>query len=338
LSFSFFKKIPPTLVVLVVAVVLGQFFHLFDPAYTELKPLISPVEFTMAYHADFGGMSGTLLPVFIKYVMMFAIVGSLESILTVRKIDILDPYGRKTNLNLDTTAVGAGNVLAGLLGGLPMISEVARSSSNIKNGGKTRWSNLFQGMFLLIFLVAFSQVVKMIPVAALAAILIFVGFRLVSSFGFKHRYSFEKEQLLIFLVTIIATLSTNLLIGIGAGILTKVIVQLFSGVKLSNLFKAKIQVRSDNEIHYVNVPGAAVFTNYPSLKLELEKLPKGKNIQVDFSDSPYVDLTVMENVTRFKNDYESAGGHVVLLGLGNHEALSDHPLAAKKNQRVTVMS
>jgi MFS superfamily sulfate permease-like transporter len=193
-------------------------------------------------------------------------------------------------------------------------------------------------MFLLIFLVAFSQVVKMIPVAALAAILIFVGFRLVSSFGFKHRYSFEKEQLLIFLVTIIATLSTNLLIGIGAGILTKVIVQLFSGVKLSNLFKAKIQVRSDNEIHYVNVPGAAVFTNYPSLKLELEKLPKGKNIQVDFSDSPYVDLTVMENVTRFKNDYESAGGHVVLLGLGNHEALSDHPLAAKKNQRVTVMS
>ena len=338
LSFSFFKKIPPALVVLVVAIILGQFFHLFEPAYRDFKPLINPGEFTLSYNADFSGMSGTLLPVFIKYVAMFAIVGSLESLLTVKAIDLLDPFKRKSDLSRDVTAVGAGNIVAGLLGGLPMISEVARSSANINNGGKTRWSNLFHGIFLLIFVVALSPVIKMVPVAALAAMLIFVGFRLASPAEFKHVYHIGKEQLLIFLVTIVATISTDLLIGIGAGILTKFIVQLIYGVKLSHIFSPKIQVHTENETHYVIVPRAAVFTNYLSLKFQLEKLPKGKNIQVDFSDSPYVDHTVMENVTRFKNDYESTGGHMELLGFENHQSLSDHPLAARKNQRVTVMS
>ena len=81
------------------------------------------------------------------------------------------------------------------------------------------------------------------------------------------------------------------------------------------------------------MPRAAVFTNYLSLKGKLEALPKGKNVQVDFSDSPYVDHTVMENVTRFKNDYEQSGGHMELLGFEHHTALSDHPLAARKNQK-----
>ncbi len=339
LSFSFFKKLPPALVVLVVSVLLGQFFHLFEPAYRDFKPLINPGDFTLAYNVDFGGMKGDLLPVFIKFVAMFALVGSLESLLTVKAIDLLDPFKRRADLSRDVVAVGIGNIVAGFIGGFPMISEVARSSANINNGGKTRWANLFHGIFLLIFVVALSPLVKMIPVAALAAMLIFVGFRLASPMEFKHVYYIGKEQLVIFLVTIAVTLSTDLLIGIAAGIITKIIIQLYYGVKLSHIFSPKVEIRVNNEVYFVDVPRAAVFTNYLSLKGKLESIPKGKNVHVDFSDSPYVDHTVMENVTRFKNDYEQSGGHMELIGFEHHITLSDHPLAARKNQkRETILS
>jgi MFS superfamily sulfate permease-like transporter len=338
LSFSFLKKIPPALMVLIVAIGLGQFFHLFEPSYASFKPLINPGDFSLAYHVSFAGISGDLLPVFSKYVAMFALVGSLESLLTVKAIDLLDPYKRKSDLSRDVTAVGAANVVAGILGGLPMISEVARSSANINNGAKTRWANLFHGICLLIFVLLLAPVTKMVPVAALAAMLIFVGFRLASPSEFRHIYHIGKEQLVIFLVTIVATLSTDLLIGIGCGILTKLMIQLIYGVKISHIFNPKIEVTVDKDVTFVNVPRAAVFTNYLSLKSKLEAIPKGKMVQVDFSDTPYVDHTVMENITRFKNDYDQRGGHMELIGFQYHLALSDHPLAARRNQRQTVLS
>lgn len=338
LSFSVFKKMPPALVVLVVATLLGQFFHLSDITYNDFKPLIDPGAFSLAYQADFHGIKGDLFPVFLKYVALFALVGSLESMLTVKAIDLLDPFRRKADLSRDVVAVGIGNVAAGMLGGLPMISEVARSSANINNGGKTRWANLFHGIFLLVFVVLLTPLIKMVPVAAFAAMLIFVGFRLASPAEFAHIYYIGKEQLVIFLVTIIAILSTDILIGIACGILAKISIQLFYGVKLSHIFSPNVTVKTGGGIFSVHVPRAAVFTNYLSLKEKLESIPKGNVVHVDFSETPYVDHTVMENITRFKNDYEQTGGHMKLIGLEHHLALSDHPLAARKNQRVTVLS
>jgi len=337
LSFSVFKKMPPALVVLIVTILLGRLFHLFEPAYREFKPLINPGEFGLALNVSFAGMTGDLVPVFIKYVVMFLLVGSLESLLTVKAIDLLDPYKRKSDISRDVEAVGAGNVISGLLGGLPMISEIVRSSANIQNGGRTRWANLFHGIFLLIFVVALAPVIKMVPVAALAAMLIFLGFRLASPNEFRHIYHIGKEQLIIFLVTIAATLSTDLLIGIAAGIVTKIIIQLFYGVKVSHIFSPKIEIYAENDVYYVFVTRSAVFTNYLTLKGKLEKIPQRKNIRVDFSEAPYVDHTVMENITRFKNDYEQAGGKMELMGFENYQKLSDHPLAARKNQRLTVI-
>ena len=147
LSFSIFKKMPPALVVLIVSICLGQFFHLFEPTFRDFKPLINPGEFSLSYNASFSGVTGRLLPVFVKYVALFVLFGSLESVLTVKAIDLLDPYKRKSDPSRDLAAVGAGNMVAGVLGGLPMVSEVLRSSANIYNGGKTRWSNLFHGIF-----------------------------------------------------------------------------------------------------------------------------------------------------------------------------------------------
>jgi MFS superfamily sulfate permease-like transporter len=141
------KKIPAPLVVLTMAIPLAKLLGLgkghlihFDQDFIH----------TLAWNERFDGFQQT--GIFIKYVIMFALVGSLESLLTVKAVDMLDPYHRKSNANKDLVAVGIGNVVASLLGGLPMISEVARSSANVSNGAKTRWANFFHGVFILIFL------------------------------------------------------------------------------------------------------------------------------------------------------------------------------------------
>ena len=121
------------------------------------------------------------------------------------------------------------------------------------------------------------------------------------------------------------------------GILTKFVMQLYYGVKLSDIFAPKIEIDVNNDIYFVRVTRAAVFSNYLVLKGKLETLPQGKNVNVDFSEAPYVDHTVMENITRFKNDYEQAGGKMELVGFESYQTLSDHPLAARKNQRLTVI-
>jgi MFS superfamily sulfate permease-like transporter len=135
-SAGFLKKIPASLVVLMLAIpaeLIMDFQHT-EPAYALVH--IGNLMENIKYNVDF---SGIFQPgIFVKYVIMFALVGTLESLLTVKAVDMLDPYKRKSDTNKDLIAIGAGNILAGVLGGLPMISEVARSSNNVSNGAKTR--------------------------------------------------------------------------------------------------------------------------------------------------------------------------------------------------------
>jgi MFS superfamily sulfate permease-like transporter len=139
-------------------------------------------------------------------------------------------------------------------------------------------------------------------------------------------------------VTIVVSLSGNLLIGIFAGILTKFTIPLFYGVRLSQIFTPKIEIHIANKVHYILVPNAAVYMDYQHLKSTLETLPKGKNVRVDFSDVDDIEHTLKEYMTKFKHDYESSGGCMQLIGFENHPTLADHPLVARSNQRITVMS
>ena len=144
--------------VLIVAIPseLAMDFAHTEPPYALLH--IGNLVDSLSLNADFSGVFQT--GVFIKYVIMFALVGSLESLLTVKAIDLVDPYRRKSNTNQDLIAVGVGNTASALLGGLPMISEVARSSANVNQGAKTRWANFFHGVFLLVFVfVLFKSIV-----------------------------------------------------------------------------------------------------------------------------------------------------------------------------------
>lgn len=323
------KKIPPPLLVLAFAIPAELYldFQHTEPTYAlvHIGNLLDNVKVNVSF--DGFAQTGT----FIKYVVMFALVGSLESLLTVKAIDMLDPFRRKSNTNKDLIAVGLGNVFAGILGGLPMISEVARSSANVANGAKTRWANFFHGFSMLIFVLLASHLIELIPNTALAAMLITVGIRLAHPKEFIHTFQIGKEQLLIFVVTIIFTLGVDLLVGIGAGMLVKMIVHLLNGRSLKAMFKADVQISFDGDGNYlVEISKAAVFSNFLGIKDKLESIPAGMNVQIDLGKTRLVDHSVMENLHHFQHEYEENGGHCEILGLDDHKPLSTHKLAARK--------
>lgn len=326
---KYIKIFPAPLVVLLFAIpaeLYMDFAHT-EPAYSLVK--IGNLVDNINFNASFEGISQT--GTFIKFVIMFALVGTLESLLTVKAIDLVDPFKRKSNTNKDLIAVGIGNVFAALLGGLPMIAEVARSSSNVNNGGKTRWANFFHGLFILAFLLVASPLLEMIPNAALAAMLITVGIKLAHPKEFIHTFEIGKEQLAIFLVTIFFTLFEDLLVGIAAGILLKMIIHYVNGTPLSSFFKAPTEVSFEGNEYYVKISKAAIFTNFLGIKRKLEEIPSGFNVTIDLGKTKLVDHSVMENLEHFKHDYESYDySSVTIIGLENHKPLSNHPLSSRK--------
>jgi MFS superfamily sulfate permease-like transporter len=322
------KKIPAPLVVLAIAIPAELYmdFQTTEPKYALVH--IGNLMDNIHINASFDGFAQT--GTFIKYVIMFALVGSLESLLTVKAMDMLDPFKRKSNANKDLIATGIGNTFVAFLGGLPMISEVARSSANIANGAKTRWANFFHGFFILVFVLLASHLIELIPNTALAAMLITVGIKLTHPKEFIHTLKIGKEQLLIFIVTILFTLGVDLLVGIGAGILTEILVNLFNGKPLSAIFKAPTQVSFTDEAYLVEISDAAVFTNFLGIKRKLEAIPPSFQVTIDLSKTHLVDHSVMENLEHFKHDYEREGGTVNIVGLDSHRAVSEHKAAARK--------
>ncbi len=328
---KFLKLIPAPLVVLLIAVpaqVLMDFQHT-EPTYALVH--IGNLLEVVKINVSFAGVAQ--LGMFVKYVIMFALVGTLESLLTVKAIDMMDPYKRKSNANQDLIAIGIGNVLAGILGGLPMISEVARSSNNVNNGAKTRWANFFHGFFILVFVLFASHLIEMIPNTALAAMLITVGIKLAHPKEFVHMFRIGTEQLAIFLTTIFFTLYEDLLVGIAAGMLLKIVIHLVNGAPWKNLFKAPVSVSFDNGHYLVEISQAAVFTNWIGIKSQLESIPQGMEVTIDLSKTQLVDHSVIENLHHFEHDYMTSGGRVFIQGLDNHKPLSPHKLAAHKKAK-----
>jgi len=327
LKFKFLKKVPGPMIVLMMAIPLSLYWHFkeTEPAYS----LVTIGDFwgSVGLHADFSQI-GTFA--FWKYVFMFLFVSSLESLLTVKATDNIDPYHRTSDYNGDLKGQGAGNLVAGLLGGLPMISEVVRSSGNVGFGAKTKWSNFFHGGFLLIAMLVLIPVIEMIPNAALAAMLIFAGFRLAAPKEFIHTYHLGKEQLAIFLTTIIVTLAEDLLLGIAAGIVVKFLFHIYNGAPIGSLFKAKYDVVKKNDTEFtIVVRDSAVFSNLIGYKAALCALPKGSEVVMDFTETRLIDHSFMAFITHFQQEFTLKGGEMRLIGLQDHRPLSAHPLATR---------
>jgi MFS superfamily sulfate permease-like transporter len=332
------KIIPAPMLVLLIAVPLGMFFDIgsehvvsFGGKDHELGPrFLVDVPNDMFSALTFPDFSGVLTMVGIKYIVMFSLIGSVESLLSARAVDQIDPWRRKTNLDKDLLAVGIGNTIAAFIGGLPMISEIVRSKANIDNGARTRFANMFHGIFLLAFVALVPSLIDRIPLAALAAMLVFTGFRLASPQEFMHMYRVGREQLVVFVSTILGVLATDLLIGIGIGILVKALIHVLNGTPIDSLFRSNLEVADDEgDTATIAVNRSAVFATWISLKRCIER-QTAKKVVVDVSGTKFVDHTVMANLEVLKREFEESERELSLVGVDGHRPLSSHPLAALK--------
>lgn len=344
---KYVKMIPAPMVVVLVGMALA---HYFDLEHEHKYLFLDGHEYalgpkflvTLPEHVldgiVFPDFSNVFSRAFIMAVISITLVQGIESLLSAKAVDKLDPYKRESDLNKDLSAVGAGSALSGLIGGLPMIAEIVRSSANVNNGGRTRWANFFHGLFLLVFVAAFPTLIHSIPLASLAAILMFTGYRLAAPQHFKHTLHIGSEQLAIFITTLVITLATDLIIGVFSGILLKIFIHLFRGAPLRSLFRPKVNVHYEAIVDrfQVDIHNVAVFSNYLSLKSQLDQIPRGKDVRVNFDNATLVDHTVMEHLHTYQERYNRAGGTMELEEMGHLIPRSQHPLSARKGKKKPV--
>jgi MFS superfamily sulfate permease-like transporter len=347
------KKVPAQLLVLVAAVLLGMAFdlehehtylfpgHFFngdmtDEGYTLGPKFLVTIPTVLENPAEafaFPDFRGLTTATGLQYLVLFTLIGSLESLLSAKAIELIDPWKRKTNFDRDLLAIGAANTLSSTVGGLPMISEIVRSKANIDNGARTRLANLCHGLFLLAFVLLFPALIHQIPLAALGAMLVFTGFRLASPKEFVRTYKVGSDQFIVFVGTILATLATDLLIGIGVGIALEVMFHLWHGAPVTGLLKADVEVVPEgDEMSVLIVKRAAVFSNWLGLRRAIVAQAADRHhIVLDLSRTRLVDHSVMEKLHELEKSFAEAGKRLAVVGLETHKPLSKHPFAARKS-------
>lgn len=320
------KKVPAPMWVLLLAIPSSIFlqFPTKLPAYTLVH--IGDFWGNFGFHFNFSLM-GTW--VFWKYVFMFLFINSLESLLTVKAIDSMDPQKRMSDYNADLFGLGVGNFVSSMLGGLPMISEVVRSSANVGFGARTKWSNFFHGAFLLIAMLLLIPVIELIPNSALAAMLLFAGYRLASPRQFRQTLQIGWEQLVVFLVTIGVTLAEDLLLGVASGIVLKLIIHIIRWLILGSFFKPTYVLRPDLAPPTLEIHGSAMFTQLIGYKKVFERLANESFVRVDFSQCEFADHSFLEFVEEQRIHAVNEGREIQISGLDGMKPISQHPLASR---------
>lgn len=258
------------------------------------------------------------------------LISTIETLLSAKAIDRLDPFKRKTNLNHELSAVGISTMVSGFLGGLPILAVIVRSSVNINHGAKTRYSNLYHGLIILALVFFLTDLIQMVPLAALAAILVYSGYKLASPKVFKDANLKGYEQLLILVFTLFFTIMTDLIWGIAIGVIFTMLLHLIrSSLPLGSFIRyianPTFSLNMDSHFH-VKVKGVANFGSVLKLQKLLDKVPNGEQVIFDFSHARLVDFSMLEYVHHWGEDYEEQrSGTYSVLGLDEHLSTSEHP-------------
>ena len=234
--------------------------------------------------------------------LTLAIVASLESLLCAEATDKLDPQRRQTDLNRELRAQGIGNFVSGLIGGLPVTQVIVRSSTNIQSGAQSRLAAFVHGLFLIVCVVAIPSVLNLIPLASLAAILFIVGYKLAHPSKFIAMYKLGWNQFLPFMITIAAILFTDLLVGIGIGLVASVFFILKSNYVKS--FWMTTAEEDGRTVHRMTLAESVFFLNKGDIQAALLKIEPGSKLVIDGSDSVHIDQDVID----LFNDFETNAG------------------------------
>ena len=232
---NFFSKIPVYLLTICLFSVLAFFLDINNDNHYLVNSFSNPAK-SLFINIPGSLLSAFSLPNFDQFfsfefaISVFAIyaVGSIETVLSAIAVDKLDPQNRITNLQQDLKAIGCGNFLCGAVGGLPMITEIVRSSANIKYKATNSWSNFFHGLFLLLMVLFFAHLINFIPLCILGAILIMIGINLINFQLIKHMHQESKNSLWVILTVVILTIAIDLLIGVFSGLLVHIMLQKIS--------------------------------------------------------------------------------------------------------------
>ena len=290
--------VPGPLVVVLVAVVLNTYgAGLFNMLPLEQKHLVwLPVAnnvqefvsfFTFPNFHEIGNPEVWLAG------FMLAVIASLETLLGIEAIDKIDPLKRITPSNKELKAQGIGNIISGLIGGLPITSVIVRSSANVSAGAKSKQSTIFHGVLILIGVALIPFILNKIPLSAIAAILIVTGYKIARINIFKEMHQKGLNQFIPFCITIIAILFSNLLFGIAIGIIVSII------FIIRGNFKSAILMIQDNNKYLIRFRKDITFLNKAIIKQKLESLPNNSYLLIDIRKADFIDKDVIDEINDF---------------------------------------
>ena len=326
-KYAFFKYVPGALIAVLVGVGLNLFFKTSIPewalsadALVKLPVANNSAEFIGQFTLPNVNALGNY-QVYVVAVTI-AIIASLESLLSTEAGDKLDPYKRVTPTNRELKAQGLGNLISGMIGGLPMTAVIVRTSANVNAGAKTKLSAIFHGLLLLVSVVGFATVLNQIPLACLAAVLLVVGYKLAKISLFKEMYKLGWEQFVPFFVTVVAIQFSDLLKGIALGMLVAI------------FYILRRNFRRDYEIHQdKQSEGGAItillaeqvtFINKGSIAKKLSGIAAGTTVTIDASRAHYIDLDVLEIIYDFETSAKLKNIQVHLVQVPARVAVSGH--------------
>ena len=294
---KFLAQLPAPLIVVLFSVLVNFLFKVYIPDLQIMEkhlvtlPSLSYAEISSSFSfPDF--LQWANVKVYIIAITI-AVVASLETLLNIEACDKLDPFKRVTHLNRELKAQGAGNLLSGLAGGLPITSVIVRSSANIQAGARTKASAIAHGILLLSAVVLIPNVLQLIPLPALAGILIVVGFKLIKPSLFKEMYAKGWSQFLPFVVTVIAVIATDLLQGVFAGILVSVFF-----ILKTNFHESVIMV-TDHGSYLLVLTKDVSFLNKSTLRKKFHQIPGDSKVLIDGSQAVFIDNDIKEAIQDF---------------------------------------
>ena len=246
------------------------------------------------------------LSLFAATVMAF--VASAETLLTATAVDQMHT-GKRTRYNKEIFAQGIGNMIAGFLGVLPVSGVIVRSATNVQTGAKTRYSTMFHGILILIFILVFPVALSYIPKASLAAILVYTGYKLINFKAMRTLLNFGFSELIIYFITVFGIISYGLLEGILVGLIVSIAKLLY----LTTHLEVKVTDKSPEQDHIkIELKGTANFINLPSLAEEFDEVPQLETIRIHFDKLNYIDHACLDFLISWERQYEKLGGRVYL--------------------------
>jgi len=296
--------VPAPLVVVTVGIGLNMFFETTHQIFTLRNehlvtvPVANSVgEFiTFFTLPDFSYLNQISV---YKAAFTLAIIASIETLLSIEAIDKIDPYKRDTPSNQELKAQGIGNMVSGLIGGLPLTAVIVRGAANVNAGAQSKMSALIHGLLLLLSAIFIPKVINLIPYASLASILLVTGYKLTKVSLYKSMLKVGANQFIPFMVTILAIVFTDLLIGISIGLAVGVFYVLKNNMQ--NTYTYNIKTRKNNEPIHIVLSEEVSFLNKASILQTLEDLPEGSYVIIDGSNSRYIDYDVLEVINDFKD-------------------------------------